>query len=379
LIISYVLENLGKGVPEKSVYMMTISRNRQQLLETLVLLQIDPTGRLTKSVHPPQNLGALPPAMQTMIRQQQQKRMRELAKQQLEQQLRDQEQRRKLLDRLVRDLWQESTEVLQQRLHDDNATIRWIATQVVGTKRIRLESDLIERLSDANLEVREAARQALVRIGRGTDFGPALQATPTQRAQAVEKWRSWLALQDAPGQGQSLQPGTATDAKVTETIPLLTVDAEAVRLSKKLIEASPGEQAEMLRDLLIGKGATYTQALATAIPQLSGDLRAKARDALAERLTRMTAATLRDKLKDDNGEIRRAAALACAMKEDRSHIPDLITLLSDAEPPVSRAARAALRELSGQDFGPDTNASKAERAQAVAAWKAWWAKQQRDK
>ncbi len=101
----------------------------------------------------------------------------------------------------------------------------------------------------------------------------------------------------------------------------------------------------------------------------------KARDALAERLARMTADTLRAKLKDANAEVRRASALACAMKEDKALVPDLITALDDADSWVVRAAAVSLRLLTGQDFGPAAGATAADRAKAVAAWKAWWKRQ----
>src|SRR5262249_1027831 len=105
----------------------------------------------------------------------------------------------------------------------------------------------------------------------------------------------------------------------------------------------------------------------------------KARDALANRFTRMTAATLRQELKDDDPEIRRAAVLACAMKDDKSHIPDLILMLQDSEPFVDKAAHAALKSLSGKDFGPKTGASAQDVAKAVESWKGWWDKSQEDK
>jgi HEAT repeat protein len=94
-------------------------------------------------------------------------------------------------------------------------------------------------------------------------------------------------------------------------------------------------------------------------------------------MTRMTAATLRDKLQDEDAEIRRAAALACAMKDDKTHIPDLIAALDDSELLVIRAARAGLKSLTGQDFGPTADATRAQRVQAVADWKTWWNNQAR--
>jgi HEAT repeat protein len=82
----------------------------------------------------------------------------------------------------------------------------------------------------------------------------------------------------------------------------------------------------------------------------------QARDALAQRMTRMKTTTLRDRLQDDNVDVRRAAALACGRKKEVEHIPELLQLLDDPEPPVIQAARKALKELTGEDFGPDEEA-----------------------
>ncbi|HEY1380232.1 MAG TPA: HEAT repeat domain-containing protein [Gemmataceae bacterium] len=149
----------------------------------------------------------------------------------------------------------------------------------------------------------------------------------------------------------------------------------AERLAGELPSATPPRQAAVLAELRGGKGSEYTAALAHVIPKLAGDVQRKARDALAERLARMTVATVRAKLKDADAEVRRAAALACAMKEDKGLIPDLIAVLDDADAWVVRAAAVALRTLTGQDFGPAANAAATERAKAVAAWKAWWKQQ----
>ena len=121
----------------------------------------------------------------------------------------------------------------------------------------------------------------------------------------------------------------------------------------------------------------YTEALATAIHQLKGKPREDARDALAERLTRMTAATLRDRFTDEDRELRSAAALAAAMKEDKSFVLDLITLFRDPDSRVRRAAVVGLKSLTGQDFGPDNSARPADYRAAAARWHAWWRKQQR--
>jgi hypothetical protein len=115
--------------------------------------------------------------------------------------------------------------------------------------------------------------------------------------------------------------------------------------------------------------------LVEAIPKLKGNIKDKARAALAGRLTRMTAATLRDKLQESNPEIRRAAVLACISRDEKELIPDLISLLEDADPLIPRLAHKGLKTLTGQDFGPKEEAGPEECVEAVAAWKAWWEKQ----
>jgi hypothetical protein len=196
----------------------------------------------------------------------------------------------------------------------------------------------------------------------------------------------------SPLEPQKANEGSASSTKVPSEKPLPLPDpktkpatppaaanpeTEATRLATQLAQAQGRRQEEALAQLRDGKGVVYTQALAAAIPRLSGAVKDKARDALAERLARMSSATLADKLEDEDLEIRRAAALACAMKEDKAHLRKLIDLLDDPEQPVIRAAHAALKSLTGEDFGPTPDASRAERAKAVAAWKAWLSKQGR--
>ncbi len=141
-------------------------------------------------------------------------------------------------------------------------------------------------------------------------------------------------------------------------------DSETTRLARELVQGDKARQERLLEQLRDGKGVVYTEALALAIPQLEGDSRRKARLALAERLTRLKEQSLSNYLKDEDGEIRRAAALACAMKDARGLVPNLIPLLEDPEMQVKRAAHLALRELTGQSLGDNSQ-----------AWKDWWSKQ----
>jgi hypothetical protein len=189
-----------------------------------------------------------------------------------------------------------------------------------------------------------------------------------------------------PSDPRAKEPKTASPQTKPSSTPAPSAPAldnaeerEATRLATRLIEAPSGKQEAMIEQLRDRKGLANTEALARAIGQLKGPTKLKARDALAERLARMTAVTLREKLRDDSAEVRRAAALACAMKEDKTFIGDLIALLDDSERSVFSAAHAALKELTRKDFGPAPNASPTDRAGAVAKWKEWWKSQDRAK
>ncbi len=162
-------------------------------------------------------------------------------------------------------------------------------------------------------------------------------------------------------------------AEPKKEAPAASTDINFTVVLRDLVN-DEGDRSAMLTKLRDGKGGEFTDTLARAARKLTGEGQKEARTALAERLTRMKAATLRTMLRDDDAEIRRAAAYACAMKEDRAHVPDLIPLLSDAEPMVTLAGRTALKNLTGQDFGPDADARPGDKTKAILAWKDWWSK-----
>jgi hypothetical protein len=170
-------------------------------------------------------------------------------------------------------------------------------------------------------------------------------------------------------------PMPPTPAPMPADVNVQPADADVAKLAADLINAKPAQQAVLIEQYQEARGSNYTEALARGCARLTGEMQKKARQALADRLSNMKANTLREKLQETDVEIRRAAALACAIKEDKAHVPDLITALGDRESLVVKAARAALKSLTSQDFGPAADAPPAERAAAQAQWRTWWAKQ----
>ncbi len=157
--------------------------------------------------------------------------------------------------------------------------------------------------------------------------------------------------------------------------PVRQPDSLSVRMADDLAKASGTRHEQLLKSLREGKGAQFTEALAFAIPKLSGDKQQKAREALVERIARMKEETVLHYLEDEEAEIRRAAATASAMKGGKTLVRKLIDLLLDPQRPVADAAHEALKELSREDFGPSPRASRDERDQAVRKWLDWWNKQ----
>jgi hypothetical protein len=276
-------------------------------------------------------------------------------------------------------------ELLQVHVAHKDPLVRLLVISAISRRRVHLEKELIERLDDPVRIVREAAHRALIRIARGTDFGPVQKASRKGVARSIEKWTHWHALQQSElAKSASLAAaGKKAAALEADLLVLLgneqpELTTEVARMSEELVTAKGDEQLALLARLRDSRGTDNTDALALAIPKLLGDTQRQARDALTQRLTRMTAATLRDKLQDDNVEVRRSAALACGRKNAKEHIPDLLQLLDDAEMEVVQSARTALKELTSQDFGPSSDASSRERADAAEAWRKGW-KERSDK
>jgi hypothetical protein len=110
---------------------------------------------------------------------------------------------------------------------------------------------------------------------------------------------------------------------------------------------------------------------------VASDLQATARDLLAKRLARLKAKSLREYLTSDaQPELKLAAARAAESKREATLSGELIALLLDPYQPAADAAHAALKQITGQDFGPFEGQKAAERFVVAKAWRAWWDEQQ---
>lgn len=257
-------------------------------------------------------------------------------------------------------------EQLKAGLADNNPLFQLTAVQAIHNRRIHLEKELIACLSSSQPVIRESAHQALVRLSRGADFGPKPGAGVLERRNCVRRWQTWLALQKGP-------------APSAKPVPLDPIEAEAARLATELVQAGNDKENDILQRVRNAPEPQGTLALSCAIPQLRGMRQNKARQALADRLAKQDPDALKNRLTDEDTEVRRAALAAAAKHKAGPLIPDALKLLEDPDVGVAQGARAALKVLTNQDFGPSANASSLDRSIAIGRWYQWWLKQQKEK
>ncbi len=180
----------------------------------------------------------------------------------------------------------------------------------------------------------------------------------------------------APKEGAKTEP--KPDPKLAGpgfTLPAvlpLNEEVEIEKVATALGTATDETWKVKLEEARDSKGAKWTRGLAKACNQLEAEKLLQAREALAERLTRMTAKTLRELLNDADAELRRAACLAVAMREEKSLILAVIERITDPSEIVVRAAKASLKSISQADFGPVSGASDEAKVKAAALWRTWY-------
>ncbi len=184
-----------------------------------------------------------------------------------------------------------------------------------------------------------------------------LTTKPVERADYPQREAVLFALRELTGQ----DAGPTAEAW-QELFPRAEAEVQGARLTRDFLRADPLRRDVLLARYRDTKGAAHTHALAGVVAGLKSTEKEKAREALVQRLTRMTADTLRDKLQDEDAEVRHAAVAACGRKRDRALVPDLIVLLEGPEPLMARLAEEGLDEMTGQHLPHP------------AAWKEWWKK-----
>ncbi len=105
-------------------------------------------------------------------------------------------QTQKMVEPLVLEMWKSKDQKLIDKLRDPHPLVRWFAADILSRRQVHVEKELIPLLKDPYVQIRHAAHRALVRLSRGTDFGPSPKASAGQIKDATARWTDWLAMQD---------------------------------------------------------------------------------------------------------------------------------------------------------------------------------------
>jgi hypothetical protein len=203
------------------------------------------------------------------------------------------------------------------------------------------------------------AARALGLIPPPVRFDYVVRTRPVQPAE-LKKWRAideernpqreavLFALRELTGQDHGL-----TTLAWKRAFPDAERELQTRRLAERLVKSPALEAGALLLRYGEAAGAEHTYAIARAIPKMQGFSREAARLALTSRLAKEPPEALPAHLSDGDAEVRLAAVRVAVQREDRSLAPDLLPLLDD--PATSRAARKALKQLTGQEL-PDAGA-----------------------
>jgi hypothetical protein len=241
-------------------------------------------------------------------------------------------------------------------------TVTSVIPVAVQKAPVVVRGDITFLRQDFSVQLPMAAPGVARPVGVRFDYVVSRRLIPRKEAEQLQElFAGRPAYRQRDAMLHALREPTGQDAGYTteawaRLYPEAELDTAVARLTEELVSATDGQRDAVLARLHKGKGAAHSEALAAAIPRLTGRWRERARLALTDRLTRMTADTLRDKLRHDDAETRRAAALAALRKKDGSLAPDLTALVEDADPAVAAAARRALEGLTGKK--PDAKATE---------------------
>ncbi|GIW81579.1 MAG: hypothetical protein KatS3mg105_3386 [Gemmatales bacterium] len=80
---------------------------------------------------------------------------------------------------------------IRAKLSDRRPVVREMAAKVAGDKGLPYVVELIRLVGDQDIDVQQAARDALKSLSGGQDFGPERGAAPVNVQRAVQLWTTW--------------------------------------------------------------------------------------------------------------------------------------------------------------------------------------------
>ncbi|MBF0533024.1 MAG: HEAT repeat domain-containing protein [Candidatus Omnitrophica bacterium] len=172
--------------------------------------------------------------------------------------------------------------------------------------------------------------------------------------------------------------GTETNAiKQVELLNALSMlnqpgDLDSGYFKGYLGEANPRIRLAALRAISKYKDEEALQILSAAIKDPAGEVRKQALNLICWNYGNRGIPYIMKMLHDVEDSIRKAAIQMCGTFKAQPAISGLITLLADADPDIQKAADAALRKITKQDFDFHPKGSPKHKEEAIEAWRFWW-------
>jgi hypothetical protein len=216
-------------------------------------------------------------------------------------------------------------------------------------------------MASKDTELLEFARD---NIGAGVEKSGHTRVLEDLRFKCLMRKNALLRAADVAKTDPKAEPKTPRTMTVTELVDAISTERGS-RLKQALTELEQRKGSEVLAGLALGTANSDKE-----IQQLSRDL-------LDKHIGRQKPDVVKEKLKDDQAEVRKSAARVVATKFP-SLGGDLIELLADEDAEVRQTAHQSLVKLNkGDDLGPADDATKEQREASQQKWREWWKKQKK--
>lgn len=262
---------------------------------------------------------------------------------------------------------------------------RWAAVSAAVSRRLDIPDALIGLLADAEPEIRQLARKALVQLAGKFDFGPAPDANQAATNTAILDWKRWLRRKQLLAKFVALPPDLVVAAMVSND-PEERWAAVSAAIPQRL------DVPDKLIGLLADAEPEIRQLARQALVQLAGRFdfgpapnanQAATNAAILDwkrwrvlkkfpDVSNADQDLLIDAMKSDDAERRWATVIVVHQKKLRLN-SNLIDLLGDPEKLVQQEARLTLIQIAkGVDHGPNEDASAEEVAKSAQQWTEWF-------
>lgn len=278
-----------------------------------------------------------------------------------------------------------SPEVLARQLKHTNPLRRVVAATVIGHRKIEeLADELVEALADADADVVQKVREALVAISGGLDNGPARDATDEQKLAATESWKRWLQslllVKNLASENPAVIKAKLRDADaIVRQAALIAIRQRGIEADAELVAALQDEAASVRKEahhsLVQVSGYDFgpkADGLDAARVAAGAWSRWLAMRRVLPQIKRLTGSALLDQLNDRDTARRWAVLVIAAEKNIDLPAGKLIAMLKDGELSIRQASHTALVKVAkGRDFGPAPDASPEQIDEAIVGWRTW--------